>query len=227
VAEDDPDGRVDQSRQLRWTAHQRALLPQVRHGQVVRGRIGLQLRRGPVTEDGATALKLPQASGAIVVAVERDSPASRAGLRDAITEFDGTVVVSADDLIPRVSSRHQGRPPSSRWCDGQVRALRVTVEALSPPEEQPVQVPPERTGLGSAPEDITATIARHMRLPSGLDGALVPTRLQMGRRYSNQMAGAWGIFDTAWESFALVDTRAPPHSDGRHEARWQRACSTR
>jgi serine protease Do len=154
----------------------RALLPQLRQGQVVRGRIGVQLRGGPITEDEAKALKLPKASGAIVVAVERDSPASRAGLQagDVITEFNGTVVVSADDLIPRVSST----PPSTTTVitvvrDGQVRALKVTVEALSLAEERPAAAPPERAGLGLTLDDITTAMARHMRLPTGLDGALV------------------------------------------------------
>jgi serine protease Do len=154
----------------------RALLPQLRQGQVVRGRIGVQLRGGPLTEDEAKALKLPKASGAIVVAVERDSPASRAGVQagDVITEFSGTVVVSADDLIPRVSSTPPGTTTTIKVVrDGRVRAVRVTVEALSLAEEQPVGVVPEWTGLGLTMDDITATMARHMRLPSGLDGALV------------------------------------------------------
>jgi serine protease Do len=154
----------------------RALLPQLRQGQVVRGRIGVQLRGGPITEDEATALKLPKASGAIVIAVERDSPASRAGLQagDVIIEFNGTVVVSADELIPRVSSTPPGATTTIKVVrDGQVRALKVTVEALSLAEEQPVGVAPEGTGLGLTLDDITVTMARHMRLPSGLDGALV------------------------------------------------------
>jgi serine protease Do len=154
----------------------RALLPQLRQGQVVRGRIGVQLRGGPITEDEAKALKLPKASGAIVVAVERDSAASRAGVQagDVIAEFNGAVVASADDLIPRVSSTPPGTTTVIKVVrNGQVRALKVTVEALSLAEERPAAAAPERAGLGLTLDDITAAMGRHMRLPTGLDGALV------------------------------------------------------
>ena len=154
----------------------RALLPQLRQGQVVRGRIGVQLRGGPITEDEAKALKLPEASGAIVVAVERGSPAARAGLQagDVITALNGTDVASADDLIPRVSSTAPGTTTIiTAVRNGQVRTLSVTVEALSLVGEQPAGVAPEGPGLGVTLDDITSTLARHMRLPTGLDGALV------------------------------------------------------
>jgi serine protease Do len=153
----------------------RALLPQLRQGHVVRGRIGVQLRGGPITEDEAKALGLPKASGAIVVAVERDSPAARTGVQagDVITAFDDTAIASADELIPRVSSTAPGTTMMITVVrNGQTRALSVTVEALSPPEELPAGVAPA-PAFGLTFDDVTPNIARHMRLPVGLDGALV------------------------------------------------------
>ena len=57
--------------------------------------------------------------------------------------------------------------------NGQVRILSVPIEALSLPEERPASVAPEVTGLGLTLDDISAAMGRHMRLPTGLDGALV------------------------------------------------------
>ena len=45
----------------------KALLPQLRTGKVVRGQLGVQLHGGPILEDEASELRLPRASGAIVM----------------------------------------------------------------------------------------------------------------------------------------------------------------
>ena len=58
----------------------KALLPQLRTGKVVRGQLGVQLHGGPILEDEASELRLPTASGAIVMMVDGGSAAERAGL---------------------------------------------------------------------------------------------------------------------------------------------------
>ena len=69
----------------------RALLPQLRTGKVVRGQLGVQLHGGPILEDEATQLGLPSVTGAIVMSVDEDSAAERAGLLpgDVLIEIDG------------------------------------------------------------------------------------------------------------------------------------------
>jgi serine protease Do len=157
----------------------RALLPQLHTGKVVRGRIGVQLRGGAMTDEDARALGLSKAGGAIVTAVERDSPADRAGLQagDVVVAFNGTPVASADDLVPRVSST----PPGSRVTltamrDGRERTVHVTVEELALESEWgAVRQPAGAAGVdfGLRLGDVTVEIARQLRLPAGIDGAIV------------------------------------------------------
>ena len=61
-------------------------------GKVTRGRIGVQI--GPVTKDIAESIGLGKAQGALVSAVEPDSPAAKAGVEagDVIIKFDGKAI---------------------------------------------------------------------------------------------------------------------------------------
>ena len=88
----------------------KALLPQLRAGKVVRGRIGVRFRQDAITDDDATALGLPKATGALITSVEAGSAADAAGLRcgDVIVNFAGAPVASADDLLARVSAAPPG-----------------------------------------------------------------------------------------------------------------------
>jgi Do/DeqQ family serine protease len=79
-----------------------------RSGKVQRGRIGVAVQS--VTPDIAAAAGLPQAKGAIVGSIEKNSPAERAGLKagDVIIEIDGKAVSSASDLRNRIGLRESG-----------------------------------------------------------------------------------------------------------------------
>ena len=71
----------------------RDLLPQLREGKVVRGRIGVQVDRRPITAQDAEDLGLPSTSGAEVTQLT-DGPAKAAGVRvgDVIVEYNGRPV---------------------------------------------------------------------------------------------------------------------------------------
>ena len=90
----------------------KALLPQLRTGKVVRGELGVQLHGGPILEDEASELRLPTATGTIVMIVEAGSAAERAGLRagDVIVEIDGQPVADTRDLIARTAASAAGHP---------------------------------------------------------------------------------------------------------------------
>ncbi len=100
----------------------KALLPQLRAGKVVRGRIGVRFRQKAITDDDAAVLGLPKATGALITSVEEDSAADAAGLRcgDVIVNFAGAPVASADDLLARVSAASARlacrRHRRSRWA---------------------------------------------------------------------------------------------------------------
>ena len=155
----------------------KTLLPQLRAGRVVRGRIGVHVRQGPISEDDSAALGLPGAAGALITSVERDSPAQRAGLRagDVVIAFNRAPVVTPADLIPRLSSA----PPGSRAAmsvtrEGRTVHLEITVEELV--VETPTgrdQSAADVRDFGLTLGDITPSIARQLRLPAPMDGAVV------------------------------------------------------
>ena len=77
-------------------------------GKVTRGRIGVQI--GPVTKDIAESIGLGKAEGALVSAVEPDSPAAKAGVEagDVITKFEGKTIEKVSDLPRMVGNTKPG-----------------------------------------------------------------------------------------------------------------------
>jgi serine protease Do len=71
------------------------------HGKVSRGRIGVMIQE--MTEELAESFGLSQARGALVVSVEKDGPADKAGVevRDVILKFDDKDIAVSSDL-PRI-----------------------------------------------------------------------------------------------------------------------------
>jgi serine protease Do len=118
----------------------KALLPQLRTGKVVRGQLGVQLHGGPILHDEAIELRLPTAAGAIVMKVDADSGAQRAGLRagDVIVAIDGRKVAHTRDLIARTASMTPGTHVAVKiFRDGQALVRTVTIdEQFADPVEQ-------------------------------------------------------------------------------------------
>ena len=77
-------------------------------GKVTRGRIGVQI--APVTKEVAESIGLGAAQGALVSAVEPDSPAAKAGVEagDVITKFDGKTIEKVSDLPRMVGNTKPG-----------------------------------------------------------------------------------------------------------------------
>ena len=155
----------------------KAVLPQLRSGKVVRGRLGIQYRRLPIAADEARALGLPAAAGVIVSGVERDSPASRAALRagDVIVAIDEQTVDDANALGARVAAT----PPGSRCLlriirDGRLWTYPVTIGELAVDDEEAPRPPGEdRTDAGLTLQEITPTLRARLRLPPGIAGVVV------------------------------------------------------
>ncbi|MBR0652422.1 Do family serine endopeptidase [Roseomonas terrae] len=98
------------------------------HGSVQRGWLGVSLQ--PMDQDLATAMRAADAKGALVSAVEADSPAARAGLRpgDVITAIDGRRVDSPRDLAAGVADVAPGRSATLAVLrDGSAMEQRVEV----------------------------------------------------------------------------------------------------
>jgi serine protease Do len=156
----------------------KALLPQLRGGKVHRGRLGVQIQNTPITNEEAKALGLPKAEGAIISMIERDSPADRAGLRagDVIVAYNGKPVPDADSLTAMVAATPAGtRVPITFFRNGKQETVTAAIDELQYETEE------ERRAGGGSPrpsfglflDDLTADIARQLRLPAGSDGVLV------------------------------------------------------
>jgi S1-C subfamily serine protease len=81
------------------------------HGSVRRGFLGI--RSQPVALDAATqaAIQRSQENGLLLVGIEPDSPASRAGLivGDILVGIEGSVIASAEDLQVHLDSKSVGQ----------------------------------------------------------------------------------------------------------------------
>ena len=162
----------------------RELLPQLRQGKVVRGRIGVSVT--PVDREAFADYGLKSAAGAIVSTVARGSAAEKGGIEpgDVIVEFNGHPVVKSDDLVKTVISTKPGsQVPVKVLRDKQAKTLTVTVDELDLDAEQnrtanrdnasPDAPEDHGAGFGLTLQDLTANVARRLQLPTGKSGAVV------------------------------------------------------
>jgi len=155
----------------------KAVLPQLRSGRVVRGRLGIQYRRMPIALDEAKVLGLPAAAGVIVMGVDRDSPASRASLHagDVIVAINEHTVDDAVALGARVAAMAPGTRCALRIIrDGRSWTHPVTIGELAVnDDEEAAPGGEESSDFGLTLQDVTPAVTARHRLPSGVDGALV------------------------------------------------------
>jgi serine protease Do len=92
----------------------RDVLPQLKSGKVVRGRIGVTVLKTPMTMDEAKDFGLSAPTGAAIDNVEDSGPAKLGGIRagDVIVEFNGKTV--KDSAISSPWSRGPRRAPRYR-----------------------------------------------------------------------------------------------------------------
>ncbi len=163
----------------------RELLPQLRQGKVVRGRIGVSV--APVPREGYADFGLESAAGAIVSTVSPGGAAAKAGIEpgDVIVEFNGHAVTKYDDLVKTVTATKPGtQVPVKVMRDKGQKTLTVTVDELDLEAEQNApqarnnnenQAPPEDhgAGFGLTLQDLTPAMARRLQIPTGQAGAVI------------------------------------------------------
>jgi serine protease Do len=163
----------------------RDLLPQLREGRVIRGRIGVTV--SPVPREGYEDFGLKTRTGAVVGSVLSGGAAQKGGVEpgDVITEYNGRPVPNRDELVKMVIATKPGTSvPVKVLRNKQERTLHVTVDQLDLEAEQQTQrstrgdsnPAPETTqggGFGLTLGSVTPQIARRLQLPSGQTGALV------------------------------------------------------
>ena len=102
----------------------------VAHGRFERGRLGIAIQ--DVTQPLAESFGLGRATGALVSAVEKDSPAARAKLEagDVILAVNGKEIASSADLPPLVADLKPGADAKLEiWRDHARRTVDVKVGA--------------------------------------------------------------------------------------------------
>ena len=172
----------------------RDVLPQLRAGKVVRGRIGVSVDKRPMTPEDAKAFGLSSAMGAFVKGVEDGAPAKAAGIEagDVIVDFNGKPVKDSGDLVSMVSATTPGTSvPVKLMRDGKTMALSIKIGELNADTEptetvartrpQPATVEPKDTGFGMSVAPISPRVSRS--LPGGKGGAIVTDLDPSGAAY--------------------------------------------
>jgi serine protease Do len=165
----------------------RELLPQLRNGKVIRGRIGVTVTQVPREDYQEFGLKTR--SGAIVASVTSGGAAAKAGVEpgDVIVQYNGRPVPSSDELVKMVVGTKPGTSvPVKVMRNKQEKTLNLTVDELdleaeqqsrgrrSPgQEQQPDDSQQGAGGFGLTLDNVTPQMARRLGLPSGQTGAVV------------------------------------------------------
>jgi len=145
-------------------------------GRVSRGKIGVAIQE--VSKDLATSFGLDKPRGALVVSVEKGSPAERAGIEssDIITRFDGKPIESQSDLPRFVAAIRPGTKSDLEvWRKGAAHPLSITVgeweedrlagrEAPRPQK----QAAAAANRLGVMVSDLSAKQKEELKLPGGV-----------------------------------------------------------
>jgi serine protease Do len=99
-----------------------------KYGKVSRGRIGVAVQ--PISKDLAESFGLKEKQGAVVTAVEPDSPAAKAGLvaGDVVLSVNDRNIEQPADLARTIGEMKPGETVTLRiWRKGAARQLRATV----------------------------------------------------------------------------------------------------
>lgn len=143
------------------------------HGKVSRGRIGVMIQE--MTEELAESFGLSQARGALVVSVEKDGPADKAGIevRDVILKFDGKDIAVSSDL-PRIvgNTKPNVKVLVQVWRNGATKNITVHVGEMLSEESDRNQrhskSPDTSNRLGLALSELSDRQRKQIGVDSGL-----------------------------------------------------------
>jgi serine protease Do len=165
----------------------RDLLPQLRNGKITRGRIGVSVL--PIPREALEDFGLKERRGALVAQVPAGGAAAKAGIEpgDIIVQYNGRPVNNSDELVKMVVATKPGTTvPIKVMRNKQEKTLNVTVDELDLEAEQNGGRRPQQSdqpqsqsdqqdagGFGITLDNVTAQMARRLKLPSGQTGAVV------------------------------------------------------
>src|SRR5262245_54319516 len=165
----------------------RDLLPQLRVGKITRGKIGVSVL--PIPREAFEDFGLKERKGALVAQVPANGPGAKAGIEpgDVVVEYNGRPVGTSDELVKMVIATKPGTSvPIKVLRNKQERTLNVTVEELDldaeqqqtrggrgPDRDDNPSDSHEPTGFGLTLDNVTPSLARRLRMPSGQTGAVI------------------------------------------------------
>ena len=149
----------------------------VNTGRVERGFLGVNIQ--DLTPKLAQQFKLDGAKGALVSAVNPDSPADKAGVKsgDVITDFNGKPVTDSRHLKLQVGSTTPGAAvPMNVLRDGKTVTLTVTVKEL--PGDKLADSTPAAGKMddalhGVGVSDLDQATREQLKIPSHVKGAVI------------------------------------------------------
>ncbi len=150
----------------------------IKTGKLNRGRIGVLMNSSPITKDLAESLGLANTKGALIDAVEKDSPAEKAGLlaQDIIQKVNGKQVDTYIDVTRAISNTAPGtKVVVSVWRKGGQKEIAVTVgetpgdtrvaKAADKKDEKKAAAPDR---LGLVVGEVGADVRKAMKLDNGV-----------------------------------------------------------
>ncbi len=164
------------------SAFARPIIEQLKaNGKVERGWIGARIQ--PVTAGIADAIGLDRSRGAMIAAIDVDSPATQTGLQpgDVILSYDGKAIERSREL-PRLVA---ATPPDktvklSVWRDGKERSIDLKVAVLDPdrpaprpPEPEKPKSPPTVDALGLKLARLTPELRKQFALADAVKGVVI------------------------------------------------------
>jgi serine protease Do len=156
-------------------------------GKVTRGRLGVHIQS--LTQDLAKSFGLSRPDGALVSAVEKDSPAQKAGVEpgDVILEYNGKPVVDSTDLPVMVAKTKPGSEASLKvWRAGKEKTLPINVGELEAPKVVAAAAAAAPAGkLGMSVQELTAEQRKQLDVKGGVvvgavQGAAAKAGIQPG-----------------------------------------------
>ena len=144
-------------------------------GKITRGRIGVMIQE--LTKELAESFGLSDSNGALVVSIQKDSPAEKAGIEvsDVILQFDGKDVDSSADL-PRIvgNTKPESKVSMQVWRDGKIKKISITVgeipseEIVADGEEKSDKSTKHINRLGLALSELTNEQKKQLDVSGGL-----------------------------------------------------------
>ena len=142
----------------------------IQKGSVTRGFLGINLQ--PIDKEIAAGFNLAKVEGVLVAAVEKDSPADKAGLQqgDIILEYDGKPIKSLQSFRYDISIIHPGQKVQLK-VNRKGNILMIPVVLGSVADKTAPAVVSQKLGIEI--ENLTPDLARQLGYMSGEEGVVI------------------------------------------------------